>query len=273
MMGKLKTEGRLAVISGASGGIGGALAGYFIGDGCRVIGIGRNEEKLKALQEKLGDGFSYRVFDVSSRAAWERLRDELLSSGEAVDFLVNNAGVLPSFDRFREGSGVETCEETVRVNYLSAAYAISAMMPLLRRSDAPAVLNVASAAALCSMAGSGAYSASKAALRAFTETLAAEERKWLSVTLACPGFTKTGIFRGQKNASENKWIARISADLEKTSRKIYKAFLRKRLTVSPGVDTALLRLLRFFTGSRAPRVIHSFLAMVDDPLFRDVFAE
>ena len=272
-MGKLLTEGRLAVISGASGGIGGALAGYLVADGCRVIGIGRNEEKLRALKERLGEKFSYRVFDVSDRKAWETLRDELLSGGESVDFLINNAGILPSFDRFREGSGVEVCEETVRVNYLSATYAISAMMPLLRQSDSPAVLNVASAAALCPMPGSGAYSASKAALRAFTETLAAEEKSWLSVTLACPGFTKTGIFRGQKNASENKWIARLSADLDKTARKIYKAFLRKRLTVSPGVDTAMLRMLRFFTGSRAPRVIHGFLSMVDDPLFRDVFAE
>lgn len=272
-MGKLKTEGRLAVVSGASGGIGGALSRYFIEDGCRVIGIGRNVERLRTLKERLGEDFSYRVFDVSSLSAWEALRDELLSSGEKVDFLVNNAGILPSFDRFREESGVAVAEEAVRVNYLSAAYAISAMMPLLRGADAPAVLNVSSAAALCPMPGSGAYSASKAALRAFTETLAAEEGKWLSVTLAMPGFTKTGIFRGQKNTSENKWIARLSADLERTSKKIYKAFLRKRLTVSPGVDTALLRLLRFFTGSRAPRVIHGVLRKVDDPLFSDVFKE
>ena len=272
-MGRLETQGRLAVISGASGGIGGALARLFVADGCRVIGIGRNEEKLSALQKSLGDAFSYRVFDVSSPSSWDALCKELISRGETVDFLVNNAGILPSFDRFREWSGVSVCEETVRVNYLSATYSISAMMPLLRQSKTPAVLNVASAAALCPMAGSGAYSASKAALRAFTETLAAEERKWLSVTLACPGFTKTGIFREQKNASDNKWIARISADLDKTAKKIYKAFLRKRLTVSPGVDTAMLRMLRFFTGSRAPRVIHGFLAMVDDSLFRDVFAE
>lgn len=272
-MGKLVLTGRLAVVSGASGGLGGELVRLLIEGGCRVIGIGRRREAMEKLCARYGDAFSYELFDVSDKAAWQALAARLSAEEKCVDFLVNNAGMLPSFDRFRENGGAAVAEEVMRVNYLSAVYATEAFLPLLRQSDSPAVLNIASAAALCPMAGSGAYSASKAALRAFTECFAAEERAWLSVTLACPGFTKTAIFREQRNASENKWIARLSADVTKTAKKIFRAFVRRKRTVSPGVDTALLRLLRFFTGSRAPRVVHGVLKTVDDPLFRDVFRE
>ena len=272
-MGKLSLKNKLAVISGASGGLGGELVRLFVENGCRVIGIGRRREAMEALSKHCGDAFSYELFDVSEKAAWQSLAKRLNAEGARVDFLVNNAGMLPSFDRFRESGGASVAEGVMRVNYLSALYATEAFLPLLRQSDSPAVLNVASAAALCPMAGSGAYSASKAALRAFTECFAAEERSWLSVTLACPGFTKTRIFREQKNTSENKWIARISADVTKTARKIFRAFVKRKRTVSLGVDTALLRLLRFFTGSRAPRVIHGILKKVNDPLFFDVFRD
>lgn len=72
-MAKYPLKNKIVVLSGASGGIGACIAGLLVNKyGARVIGIGRNEQKLALVKQKLGDDFSYEVFDVSVRENWRR---------------------------------------------------------------------------------------------------------------------------------------------------------------------------------------------------------
>ena len=155
---------RTVVLTGASGGFGREIAKRLIlSHGCRVVGIGRNEDKMAALKEELKDKkelFSYKLFDVSDRAAWTDFAENLDCEPSV---LINCAGILPEFKSFEKQSE-ESVFRVTEVNYLSAVTAIRHMMPKLKQSRDPMIVNISSSSALCPVAGAAAYSASKAAL-------------------------------------------------------------------------------------------------------------
>ncbi|MBQ8981009.1 MAG: SDR family NAD(P)-dependent oxidoreductase, partial [Eubacterium sp.] len=98
-------QGKTAIVTGASGGMGAGIAATLIKKhGCTVIGIARSEPKMLKFVEELGDEyreqFSYKLFDVSSRENWENFAEELKENGTKIDILINNAGILPKFKRF-----------------------------------------------------------------------------------------------------------------------------------------------------------------------------
>ena len=189
------------VISGASSGIGRGLAQYFIEKyNCKVIGIGRNEEKMKAFVSQLGDKsnkFTYRLFDVSNNENWIEFYKYLESENIVVDILINNAGVLPPFDKF-DNQAVEILEKTMQINFYSYVYGYSTLLPTIKKSSTPAIVNICSSDALCPLVGTAIYSSSKSAVKAFTECVREENRGKIYISNVCPGFTKTDIFRNQK---------------------------------------------------------------------------
>lgn len=168
-------NGGIVVLSGASGGLGRAMTARLINEyGCRVIGIGRNEEKLRAMQEMYSGSFSYYILDVSQKEEWARFARELSESEEKPNILINNAGILPNFESF-ECCGSAAAEKVMGINFFSCVYSIEALLPILKSSGKkPAVINVSSSAALCPLAGTSCYSASKGALKNFTQAVAQE---------------------------------------------------------------------------------------------------
>lgn len=106
----------------------------------------------------------------------------------------------------------EICYKT---NFLSAVYAINNLFPLIEKSDNPAIVNVSSASALATIVGTAGYSASKSALKSYTEVLAEELRGRVYVGLVMPGFARADIFRMQNtNFNESKllYLASMSAE-------------------------------------------------------------
>ena len=95
--------GKTVVVTGASSGIGREITKILIEKySCKVIGIGRDEAKLKNLQNDLkglSNLFSYKTFDVSELSRWEDFAKELVFTDVKVDVLINNAGVLPPFKK------------------------------------------------------------------------------------------------------------------------------------------------------------------------------
>ena len=141
-----------------------------------VLGIGQSEEKMKSLIEELSylrDQFKYWIFDVSQEENWNTFREELTYMNINVDLLINNAGMLLPFEK-----SVNYTEEQVKrcmdVNFNSCRYSINAMLPILRKSTMAGIVNVSSSGALAPLVGTGVYSASKAAVKAYTETLIGE---------------------------------------------------------------------------------------------------
>ena len=143
---------RTVVLTGASGGFGREITKLMIlRHGCRVIGIGRNEDKMAARKEELKDRkelFSYKLFDVSDRAAWTDFAENLDCEPSV---LINCAGILPEFKSFEKQSE-ESVFRVTEVNYLSAVTAIRHMMPKLTHSRDPMIVNISSSSALCPVA-------------------------------------------------------------------------------------------------------------------------
>ena len=233
------------VVTGASGGIGRELCKLFVQKyGAKVLGVGRNEEKMRALKEELGENFTYRLFDVSEKENWVAFKEYLLSENISPRLLVNNAGAFPTFERVTESTS-ETAERITRVNYFSAVYSVEQLSSILSgtKKDKPAIVNIASSAALCTVCGTGVYSASKAALKSYTEALQMEEKGKKYVGLICPGTTATNLFDGDEN-TKNSALQLIAMPAPKMAKKIAKKILRKRKRAVLGWDA---KCMAFFT--------------------------
>lgn len=276
-MSKKWCNNKTIVITGASSGIGRELARLFlVKHNARVIGVGRSEEKMLAFKNSLGDyadRFEYRLFDVSDENCWKDFAEYLIDKN--IDILINNAGVLPPFARFEklvDFSAQENCcelEKIMKINFMSVVYGVRYLTPLLEKSETPAIINVASSAGLCALPGIAMYSASKAAVKNFTESLRLERNYYIG--LVCPGFTKTDIFREQKHTTDNKLINMISTDLDKMSNKIYKGILKQRKRMVFGFDAkAMDKLYRHFPNTSL-KLFNSILKRADIELFNDVF--
>ncbi len=235
-------NGKTCIVTGASGGMGAGIAAALIKKhGCNVIGIARNEFKMQRFIEELGpsyaEQFSYKLFDVSKRENWEEFAAELEENGTQIDVLINNAGILPKFKRF-DRYDIDEIENAMNINFYSCVYSIKALLPMLLESENGAVINIDSSAALMSLAGTSVYSASKAAVKGFTESLREEFRGKLYVGLVCPGFTKTDIFRNQSTEGEKgqKIIDMISTDCDLMVKMIMFGIEHKQALQIHGLD-------------------------------------
>ena len=251
---------KVVVITGASSGFGKILCRRLIKDfDCTVIGVARNEEKLKALKEELdAEKFSYRAFDVSKKENWLSFYEFLNTNGILIDVLINNAGVMPPFFKF-ERVPLNDAENTVNTNFMSAVYSVNALMPVLKKSGSPAIINVSSAAGLVPVVGTSIYSASKAALRFFTESLQAEYRKEIYVAGIYPGLSKTSLFdKHPLDEKSAKKLTALSLNPEKAVNKMLRKIKKKRKRIVIGTDTFFMRLLYFLMPRTANRIIGFF---------------
>lgn len=263
-------DDKTIIITGASSGIGRELARRFIvRHNCTVIGIGRSEQKMLDFISSLGDNaskFKYFLFDVSDNDSWQKFSTEIKC--ENIDIVINNAGILPSFARFESGD-TEEYLKTMHVNFNSIVYSANYLLPIIEKSKTPAFINVSSSAGLCALPGTTMYSASKGAVKNFTEALRCEKSYY--VGLICPGFTKTELFRNQKYNSENKLINMISTNLDKMVGKIEKGICRKKKRMVLGFDAKCMdKLYRSFpVGSLG--LFTKVLRKAHIELFNDVF--
>jgi short-subunit dehydrogenase len=182
---------RVAVVTGASSGIGEALARRLADGGWRCVLVARREERLRTLAETL-DG-EYDVCDVGDRDAVERTAARILERHPQLSLLVNNAGV-PGRASFLDGDP-SAIENVVRTNYLGGVWCVRAFLPGLERAAPSDVVNIVSVAGTVALPASGPYAASKHAQLAFSRALAAElRRRRIRVHTIKPGFVETEGF-------------------------------------------------------------------------------
>ena len=275
-MNKCGFDYKTVILSGASSGIGKGIAERLIKDhGCKVIGIARNEERLLRLKEELGNkggNFTYYTFDVSQEEKWQELADTLIRDNIQPDILINNAGILPKFDKFVNYT-IDEIKKAMEINFFSCVYSMQALMPLILKSDSAAIVNVASSAALCSLAGTSVYSASKAALKGFTEAMREEHRDNCYIALICPGFTKTDIFRNQTKSSDKaqKAMDLISTDCDKMVDYIIKGIWKKREKMVLGMDAHFMDKGYKVLGTTCSKVSSKVMKISGLDMFRSIF--
>jgi NADP-dependent 3-hydroxy acid dehydrogenase YdfG len=186
-------EGKVVVVTGASAGIGAALAEEIARRGGRVVVAARSGDKLAALAEKICGGAFAVPTDVTVRAEVERLRDEALARAGRVDVWVNNVG--RGISKSLLALGDDDLDAMVRDNVKSALYGMQAIVPhFIERGDGT-IANVSSMLGRVAFAPiRSAYSACKAALNSLTETLRMELREThpkIRVITILPGVVAT----------------------------------------------------------------------------------
>ena len=178
-------------MTGASSGIGAAIARALAGRGWQTVLLARREDRLRALSEEAGG--EYEVCDVGRRADVERVAAEVIERHPRIELLVNNAGI-PGRRGFTE-IDLDRLEEVLRVNYLGAVWCLRAFLPALERAERSDVVNIVSVAGTVAYGPAGPYSASKHAELAFSRSTTAELRsRGIHVHTVNPGFVETEGF-------------------------------------------------------------------------------
>ena len=207
----------VAVVTGASSGIGEATARRLARDGAGLVLVARREDRLRALAEELG-GATVVAVDLTDDDAPARVKDAVESEHGRLDLLVNNAGAAwrGSF----ADMGWEGVQKHMDLNFDATLRLTHALLPLLRRSAPSSIVNVASVAGRISRARSVAYSASKFALIGWSDGLHAEEKpNGVHVGMVLPGFVTTEGFP-QRELMEKALTRRIVSTPDKVAKAI-----------------------------------------------------
>jgi len=192
------------VITGATAGFGEAAAHKFASGGWNVIGTGRRADRLRRLQEQLGDAFLPLEMDMRDRAAVESLA-QLSPPWSEIDLLLNNAGLAPPTDPLPDNDW-ERVEEVIETNITGLVALTRALLPKLieRRGQ---VINLSSVAATYPYQGGAVYAGTKAFVRQFSLDLRCDVAgTGVRVTSVEPGMAETEFTlvrtRGDKEASD-----------------------------------------------------------------------
>lgn len=190
-------KGRVALVSGASRGIGAAIAAGLAGAGATVVGCGRSANASE------NPGFSYRPCDVTDAAGFRALCDSIVREHGQIDIYVHAAGItLPDAE---PAAREENFDRTIEVN-LSAAYRSSlAVAEAMQRQDRGSIIHVTSIGSVLGFPGNPAYVASKGGLRMLTKALALDlGPKGIRVNSLAPGYVRTAMTEKSYQDSERR---------------------------------------------------------------------
>ncbi len=250
---------RVAVVTGASSGIGEATARVLAAAGWRCVLVARREELLRRLAGEIGG--EVELCDVGDRVAVEALAARVLERHPSLPLLVNNAG-MPARGTFLKVD-LDLVERVTRVNYLGGVWCTRAFLPGLEtaaRAGGAHVVNMVSVAGTVSFAPAGAYAASKHAQLAFSRSLgAALKGSGISVHAIMPGFVETEGFP-QKGVLKSRLMARFVIEPEDVARAVVKAIERNRAeTVIPWFPYRLVGVAQ----AVVPGIVARFVGMSD----------
>ena len=205
--------GRVAVVTGASTGIGEAPARELRRSGWTVYAVARRAERLEALARETGAVPA--PCDITSDADVEALRDQVLEEQGRVDALLNISGGARGTDRVAEAS-TEDWEWMYQVNVLGTMRLTRAFLPALRANGEGTVLNLTSLAAHRAYEGGGGYNAAKFAERAMTEALRLEEAEHnVRVVEIAPGLVHTPEFSLNRLGGDQEAAEKVYAGVDK----------------------------------------------------------
>ncbi len=202
-------QNQTALVTGASRGIGRAIARALAGEGARLVLVSRSAgdlEKTASLCRTDGaEAVSVRSLDLADSGAVEELCEEILSDG-GVDVLVNNAGM------FVEGTALDgdpgTWESGLRLNVLAPMHLTRRLAPGMTGRERGTIINLGSVAAIEGMQGAGAYATTKHALRGWSLSCYQALRGYgVKVVLINPGFVDTDMTAGVQGADRSRMLA------------------------------------------------------------------
>lgn len=189
-------KGEIALVTGASRGIGAAIADELAAQGATVIGTATTENGAQAIGERLSArGGHGRALDVTDAAATEALIDGIAKEFGPVSILVNNAGITR--DNLLMRMKDEDWQAILDTNLTSVFRTSKAVMRGMMKARKGRIVNIASVIGVTGNAGQANYAAAKAGIIAFTKSLAKEiGSRGVTVNVVAPGFIDTDMTRG-----------------------------------------------------------------------------
>ena len=267
-------ENKVVVISGASGGIGAALAEIFSDRKSKVVLAARDPGRLKEVVEKLirngGDAFAVQC-DVSQESDCRHLMEQTVNRYGKIDVLINNAGI--SMRALFEDLNLDVLRQLIDINFWGTVYCTKYAFPHLLVSRGTLV-GISSIAGKKGLPGRTGYSASKFAMEGFLETIRIENlKKGLHVLIACPGFTATNIRNTalgkdgrQQGESPRKEEEMMSA--MEVAQDIYNAVVKRKRDLILTRQGKLTVWLNKFFPSWMDKMVYNHMAREKDSPFK-----
>ena len=258
-------QNKVVIITGASSGIGKALAEKYAAEGWKLVLAARRIERLRLLEEKFKNTEILSIkTDVSVEEDCKNLIEQAVERFGKIDVLINNAGI--SMRAIFENVELSVLRRMMDVNYWGTVCCSKYALPYLLESKG-SLVGVISIGGYVGLPGRTGYSASKFAIRGFLDTVRTENLKTgLHVLVAAPGFTASEIrmnalttkggIQGETPRNENKMMS-----AEKVAEKIYRAVQKRRR-----------RLILTFIEGKATVFISKIWAQLVDVSMYKIFA-
>src|SRR5262245_9381644 len=198
----------VALVTGAGGGIGEAIAEALTGIGCRVVCAGRRMDRLETVAKRLGRSAYAVQVDVADQASVDGLFDRLPGEFHEIDILVNNAGHdVGGRHRFDEGAMADW-QSIIETNVIGLVHVTHKVVPGMVARDCGHIVNLGSIAGTRAYAGGPLYAGSKFPVHGFSESLRLDFRNTgIRVTEILPGIVHTDFafnrWRGDRERAEN----------------------------------------------------------------------
>jgi NAD(P)-dependent dehydrogenase (short-subunit alcohol dehydrogenase family) len=163
----MRLEGKVAIVTGGSRGIGRGCVELFAAEGARVIAadVSKPDRPFEA------EGITYRELDVTDLESWGRVVNSILEDEGRLDILVNNAGTVGSYDPIHEIS-LDDWERVIELNQHAVFYGMRTVIPSMRERGGGSIINISSIWGIAGAAGVAAYQASKGAVRLMSKNAA-----------------------------------------------------------------------------------------------------
>ena len=272
---------KTVIVTGASSGIGQNICCVLVEKyNCKIIGIARNIEKLHSTEAILTakENFIPYPMDVSIESNWVELKSYLEKNNIQIDVLINCAGTMPPFESGKDIDD-ESFQRVFAVNFYSATYSAKQLLPLLMKSNNPAILNVSSISALSVFPGTSAYAASKSALKTFSEILHSELKGKVFVSTVLPGFVKTNLFSSKDNnrdvffEEDRSFVNKFSMSAERMAKKIVGVLARRKARAIIGLDAKLLNFLYKIIPQKTGNLLMKIMKKSKLKSFSEIFED
>lgn len=258
------------VITGASSGIGLALAREFSAAGANIAAGARSAEKLSALRDEItsrGGRMEYLSTDVTKMEDCKALIEMAARSFGGIDVMICNAGI--SMRALFDDLDVAVLHRLMDVNFWGTVYCAKYALPYLQASHG-SLVGVSSVAGIHGLPGRTGYSASKYAMTGFLETVRIENlKKGLHVMIACPGFTASnvrfsaltadGTSQGETPRDEGKMMT-----AEEAARRIMRGVVKRKRSVLMDFNGRATTLLKKFAPGFLDKMFYDHMAKEPD---------
>jgi len=260
----MQVNGKVIVVTGGGSGIGRELVLALLKKGARVAAVDISEKNLLETVEvagRLREKLSTHIVNIADRAAVETLPAAVIAAHGAVDGVINNAGIIQRFVRFKDLELAEI-ERVMNVNYYGTLYMTSAFLPYLLQRPEAHIANIASMGGFLPVPGQTIYGASKAAVKLFTEGLHSELRGTnVGVSIMFPGATTTniavnsGVMTSEQQARADMKYKTTPADV--AAQAIIDGIEAGKYRVLIGSDTKTMDFLYRLMPERAAGIIYN----------------